>query len=128
DGNIIKKEHAVSKMSNRQSFFSVNGLDNGTHTLKFTVISGECAVDAAQVLYNYEAVIAKAAEENAAEEQTVSDADSTEASENTDTETEAVQGNAESSKQTSPIVPIAIGIAAAAAGAAVFVGRKKKKK
>ena len=123
DGNIIKKEYAVSKMSNRQSFFSVNGLDNGSHTIKFTVISGECAVDAAQVLYDYEAAI-----EKAAEEQTVSNADSTEASENTETETEAVLGNAESSKKTSPAVPIAIGIAAAAVGAAVLVGRKRKKK
>ena len=36
----------------RQTFFSVNGLDNGRHTLRLTVVSGECSVDAAQVIYD----------------------------------------------------------------------------
>lgn len=53
DGNSVAKEHAVPMMSNRQSFFSANGLANGKHTLKLTVVSGACAMDAAQVLYDY---------------------------------------------------------------------------
>lgn len=78
DGKVIEKEHNVPKMSNRQSFVSVNGLDDGKHTLKFTVVSDECAVDAAQVVYDYEAAAAKAEDEKAAEEQAVSDADTAE--------------------------------------------------
>lgn len=53
DGNDLETNYPVSKMSNRQSFFSVYGLDNGKHTLKFTIVSGECAVDEAQVIYDY---------------------------------------------------------------------------
>lgn len=122
DGNVTQKEYSVSKMSNRQSFFSVNGLDNGRHTLKLTVLSGECAVDSAQVLYDYDAAIAKAAEEKAAEEQAVSAPETTEEAA---AETEAVQENAQ---KTSPAVPIAICAAAAAVGAAVVIGRKRNKK
>ena len=56
DGKTVNKEYAVSKISNRQSFLLINGLEQGKHTLKLTVVSGNCSVDAAQVLYDYEAV------------------------------------------------------------------------
>ena len=56
DGKTVNKEYAVSKISNRQSFLLINGLEQGKHTLKLTVVSGSCSVDAAQVLYDYEAV------------------------------------------------------------------------
>lgn len=51
DGNAAEKKYAVSKMSDRRSFYTLYGLENGSHTLKFTVISGECAVDSAQIIY-----------------------------------------------------------------------------
>ncbi|MGN0553681.1 MAG: family 16 glycoside hydrolase, partial [Oscillospiraceae bacterium] len=123
DGKVIEKEHNVPKMSNRQSFVSVNGLDDGKHTLKFTVVSGECAVDAAQVVYDYEAAAAKAEEEKAAEEQAVSDADTAETTGENTSETESEQEN---TKKSSPTVPIAIGAAAAAVAAAVVIGIKKE--
>lgn len=51
DGNIVEEGYNIPLISNRQSFYTVSGLENVEHTLKFTVISGECAVDEAQVLY-----------------------------------------------------------------------------
>lgn len=51
DRNAAAKEYTVPQMSNRQSFFTASGLANGIHTLKITVISGECAIDSAQVIY-----------------------------------------------------------------------------
>ncbi|MGN0165424.1 MAG: family 16 glycoside hydrolase [Lachnospiraceae bacterium] len=51
DGEVVEKEYTISKMSNRQSFFSIHGLAKTSHTLKLTVVDGECAVDEAQVIY-----------------------------------------------------------------------------
>lgn len=50
DGEILQKEYAVPRSSDRQAVFSLHGLNNGIHTLKLTVLSGEFSIDSAQVI------------------------------------------------------------------------------
>jgi len=122
DGNVTEGNYAVPVTSNRQSIYAASGLENGEHTLKFTVKSGECTVDAAQVLYDHNAAVAKAEEEKAGvEKQTAAEESS--ASADTGTASESA-GNG---KKASPVIPIAVGAAAVAAlGAAVIISKKKK--
>ncbi len=58
DGNVIEEEYKLSPISNRQSFYTASGLEDGRHILGFTVKRGECTVDSAQVLYDHNAAIA----------------------------------------------------------------------
>lgn len=123
DGKTVNKEYAVSKISNRQSFLLINGLEQGSHTLKLTVVSGSCSVDAAQVLYDYEAV------NKAVISETSSVAESTDSS---DSVPEDNDKSAESNggKGSFPFVPVAVGAVAVAAaiGAGVAIAKMKKKK
>lgn len=57
DGDVTEENHAVPVTSNRQSIYAARGLEDGRHTLKFTVKSGECTIDAAQVLYDHNAAL-----------------------------------------------------------------------
>ncbi len=124
DGKTVEKEFAVSKSSNRQSFYTLSGLENAGHTLKLTVFSGETAIDAAQVLYDYPAALA--AEEQAAEE--TSDAASEQLSEELPAEQSSSETESSSEKTAFPVVPVAIGAAAAAlAAAAIIIVRRKRK-
>lgn len=129
DGKTVNKEYAVSKISNRQSFLLINGLEQGKHTLKLTVVSGSCSVDAAQVLYDYEAV----------NKAVISDTSSvTESTDSSDSVPEDNDESAESNSSDSsnsgngsfPFVPVAVGAVAVAAaiGAGVAIAKMKKKK
>lgn len=104
----------------------INGLEQGSHTLKLTVVSGSCSVDAAQVLYDYEAVNkAVISETSSAAESTVS---SDSVPEDNDKSAKSNGGNG--GKGSFPFVPVVVGAAAVAAaiGACVAIAKKKKKK
>ena len=126
DGKTVNKEYAVSKIYNRQSFLLINGLEQGSHTLKLTVVSGSCSVDAAQVLYDYEAV------NKAVTNETSSVAESTDSSDSVpeDNDKSAKSNGGGSGKGSFPFVPVVVGAAAvtAAIGAGVAIAKMKKKK
>ena len=126
DGKTVNKKYAVSKISNRQSFLLINGLEQGKHTLKLTVVSGSCSVDAAQVLYDYEAV------NKAVTNETSSVAESTDSSDSVpeDNDKSAKSNGGDSGKGSFPFVPVAVGAVAVAAaiGAGVAIAKMKKKK
>lgn len=123
DGKTVNKEYAVSKISNRQSFLLINGLEQGSHTLKLTVVSGNCSVDAAQVLYDYEAV------NKAVISETSYVAESTDSSDSVP-EANDKSAKSNSGKGSFPFVPVVVGAAAVAAaiGAGVAIAKMKKKK
>ena len=125
DGKTVNKEYAVSKISNRQSFLLINGLEQGSHTLKLTVVSGSCFVDAAQVLYDYEAV------NKAVTNKTSSVAESTDLSDSVpeDNDKSAKSNGGDSGKGSFPFVPVVVGAVAVAAaiGAGVAIAKMKKK-
>lgn len=126
DGKTVNKEYAVSKIGNRQSFVLINGLEQGSHTLKLTVVSGSCSVDAAQVLYDYEAV------NKAVINETSSVTESTDSSysvpEDSNKSTESKSGD--SGENSFPVVPVAVGaaVAAVAVGVGIAIAKTKKKK
>ena len=126
DGKTVNKEYAVSKICNRQSFVLINGLEQGKHTLKLTVVSGSCSVDAAQVLYDYEAV------NKAVISETSSVAESTDSSDSVpeDNDKSAKSNGGNGGKGSFPFIPFAVGAAAVAAaiGAGVAIAKMKKKK
>lgn len=126
DGKTVNKKYAVSKISNRQSFLLINGLEQGKHTLKLTVVSGSCSVDAAQVLYDYEAV------NKAVTNETSSVAESTDSSDSVpeDNDKSAKSNGGDSGKGSFPFVPVVVGAVAVAAaiGAGVAIAKMKKKK
>lgn len=126
DGKTVNKKYAVSKISNRQSFLLINSLEQGKHTLKLTVVSGNCSVDAAQVLYDYEAV------NKAVISETSSVAESTDSSDSVpeDNDKSAKSNSGNGGKGSFPFVPVVVGAAAVAAaiGAGVAIAKKKKKK
>ncbi len=127
DGKTVNNEYAVSKIYNRQSFVVINGLEQGKHTLKLTVVSGKCSVDAAQVLYDYEAVKAKN------DEAVSSVTESTESAESTasDNSTLSDSTSTDNSENSFPVVPVAVGAAVAtvaAVGVGIAVAKSKKKK
>lgn len=126
DGKTVNKKYAVSKISNRQSFLLINGLEQGKHTLKLTVVSGSCSVDAAQVLYDYEVV------NKAVTNETSSVAESTDSSDSVpeDNDKSTESSSVESGKGSFPFVPVAVGAVAVAAaiGAGVAIAKMKKKK
>ena len=104
----------------------INGLEQGSHTLKLTVVSGSCSVDAAQVLYDYEAV------NKAITNETSSVAESTDSSDSVpeDNDKSAKSNGGGSGKGSFPFVPVVVGAAAvtAAIGAGVAIAKMKKKK
>ena len=126
DGKTVNKKYAVSKISNRQSFLLINGLEQGSHTLKLTVVSGNCSVDASQVLYDYEAV------NKAVISATSSVAESTDSSDSVpeDNDKSAKSNGGNGGKGSFPFVPVVVGAAAVAAaiGAGVAIAKMKKKK
>lgn len=126
DGKTVNKKYAVSKISNRQSFLLINGLEQGKHTLKLTVLSGSCSVDAAQVLYDYEAV------NKAVTNETSSVAESTDSSDSVpeDNDKSAKSNGGNGGKGSFPFVPVVVGAVAVAAaiGAGVAIAKMKKKK
>ena len=137
DGKTVNKEYAVSKISNRQSFLLINGLEQGKHTLKLTVVSGSCSVDAAQVLYDYEAVKAATEEavSSAVEEVNSSSVESSEPIESSKTDNSSSSDNSgsentDNSGNSFPVIPVAVGAAvvAVAVGAGVAIAKTKKKK
>mgnify|MGYP002622504523 CR=1 FL=1 len=103
DDIVLEQNYAVTTASNRQSFLSVNGLEQGRHTLKITVLNGVCAVDAAQILYDIGAEVS--------EKQFVSGDESN-----------------KNSRRRTIAIPAAAGAVTAAVGAAVFIKRKKSRK
>lgn len=129
DGKTVNSEYAVSKMLNRQSFCLINGLEQGKHTLKLDVTSGKCAIDAAQVLYDYEAV------KTAAEEETSSVTESTDSAESTVSDNSTSSDSNDSTSTNNgdnsfPVVPVAVGaaVAAVAVGVGIAIAKSKKKK
>lgn len=130
DGNTVNDKYAVAKLQNRQSLFVANGLEQGKHTLELTVVSGVFSIDAAQVLYDYEAVKA------VAQEETSSVAESTDPAESTvsDTGTSSDSNDSTSTdngENSFPVVLVAVGAAAVAAvavGVGIAIAKKKKKK
>lgn len=119
DGNTVNDKYELTKILNRQSFFVLNGLEQGKHTLELTVVSGECAIDAAQVLYDHEAVKATVDEEISSVPESTDSAESSASDDSTDNR-----------KNSFPVVPVAVGaaVAAAAFGAGIAITKKKKKK
>ena len=104
----------------------INGLEQGSHTLKLTVVSGSCSVDAAQVLYDYEAV------NKAVTNETSSVTESTDSSDSVpeDNDKSAESNSGESGNGSFPFIPFAVGAAAVAAaiGAGVAIAKNQKKK
>lgn len=104
----------------------INGLEQGSHTLKLTVVSGSCSVDAAQVLYDYEAVNkAVISETSSAAESTVSSDSVPE-----DNDKSAKSNGGDGGKGSFPFVPVVVGAAAVAAaiGACVAIAKRKRRK
>ena len=129
DGKTVNKEYAVSKISNRQSFLLINGLEQGKHTLKLTVVSGSCSVDAAQVLYDYEAVNKAVINETSSVTESTDSSDSI--PEDNDKSSESNSSDSGNGGNGSfPFVPVAVGAVAVAAaiGAGVAIAKTKKKK
>ena len=129
DGKTVNKEYAVSKISNRQSFLLINGLEQGKHTLKLTVVSGSCSVDAAQVLYDYEAVNKAVINETSSVTESTDSSDSI--PEDNDKSAESNSSDSGNGGNGSfPFVPVAVGAVAVAAaiGAGVAIAKMKKKK
>lgn len=129
DGKSVADGYELSKTANRQAFFVINGLEQGSHKLELTVASGKCSVDAAQVLYDYEAV-------KAATEEAVSSAvESSEPIESSKTDNSSSSDNSGSENTDNggnsfPVIPVAVGAAvvAVAVGAGVAIAKTKKKK
>ena len=132
DGKTVNKEYAVSKIGNRQSFVLINGLEQGKHTLKLTVVSGSCSVDAAQVLYDYEAVNKAVINETSSVTESTDSSDSVPEDSNKSTESNSSDSSDSSNSDNGsfPFVPVAIGAVAVAAaiGAGVIIGKNQKKK
>ena len=132
DGKTVNKEYAVSKTGNRQSFLLINGLEQGSHTLKLTVVSGSCSVDAAQVLYDYETVNKAVISETSSVTESTDSSDSV--PEDNDKSAESNSSNSSDSSNggngSFPFVPVAVGAVAVAAaiGAGVAIAKMKKKK
>ncbi len=127
DGNTVNDKYELTKILNRQSFFVLNGLEQGKHTLELTVVSGECAIDAAQVLYDYESV------KTTVDEEISSAPESTDSAESavSDNSTSSDSNNADNSENSFPVVPVAVGAAAVAAvavGVGIAIAKNKKKK
>lgn len=122
DGKSVSKEYSVPKLLNRQSFCLISGLEQGKHTLKLTVTDGECAIDAAQVLYNYESVNKAKDKASASDSEDPTD-DSSVSPVNSDSE----KGNKDESAF--PLIPLLLTAAAVAVigGIAAFklIGKKK---
>ena len=129
DGKTVNKEYAVSKISNRQSFLLINGLEQGKHTLKLTVVSGSCSVDAAQVLYDYEAVNKAVISETSSVTESTDSSDSVPEDNDKSAESNS-SDSSDSSNGSFPFVPVAVGAVAVAAaiGAGVAIAKMKKKK
>ena len=129
DGKTVNKEYAVSKISNRQSFVLINGLEQGSHTLKLTVVSGSCSVDAAQVLYDYEAVNKAVINETSSVTESTDSSDSVPEDNDKSAESNS-SDSSDSSNGSFPFVPVAVGAVAVAAaiGAGVAIAKMKKKK
>ena len=126
DDKSIKEGYELSKTANRQAFIVINGLEQGKHTLKLAVTGGKCSIDAAQVLYDYEAV------NKAVTNETSSVAESTDSSDSVseDNDKSAESNGGDSGKGSFPFVPVAVGAVAVAAaiGAGVAIAKMKKKK
>ena len=127
DGNTVNDKYELTKILNRQSFFVLNGLEQGKHTLELTVVSGECAIDAAQVLYDYESF------KTTVDEEISSAPESTDSAESavSDNSTSSDSNNADNSENSFPVVPVAVGAAAVAAvavGVGIAIAKNKKKK
>lgn len=126
DGKSVADGYELSKTANRQAFFVINGLEQGSHKLELTVASGKCSVDAAQVLYDYEAV------NKAVTNETSSVAESTDSSDSVpeDNDKSAESNGGDSGKGSFPFVPVVVGAVAVAAaiGAGVAIAKMKKKK
>ena len=128
DGKTVNKEYAVSKIGNRQSFVLINGLEQGKHTLKLTVVSGSCSVDAAQVLYDYEAVNKAVISETSSVTESTDSSDSV--PEDNDKSAENSGDSSNGDNGSFPFVPVAVGAVAVAAtiGAGVIITKNQKKK
>ena len=126
DGKSVADGYELSKTANRQAFFVINGLEQGSHKLELTVASGKCSVDAAQVLYDYEAV------NKAVNNETSSVAESTDSSDSVpeDNDKSAESNGGDSGKGSFPFVPVVVGAVAVAAaiGAGVAIAKNQKKK
>ena len=137
DGKSVADGYELSKTANRQAFFVINGLEQGSHKLELTVASGKCSVDAAQVLYDYEAVKAATEEavSSAVEEVNSSAIESSEPIESSKTDNSSSSDNSGSENTDNngnsfPVIPVAVGAAvvAVAVGAGVAIAKTKKKK
>ena len=107
----------------------INGLEQGKHTLKLTVVSGSCSVDAAQVLYDYEAVNKAVISDTSSVTESTDSSDSV--PEDNDESAESNSSDSSNSDNGSfPFVPVAIGAVAVAAaiGAGVIIAKNQKKK
>ena len=129
DGKSAAEGYAVSKTANRQAFFVINGLEQGKHTLELTVVSGKCSVDAAQVLYDYEAVKAIIEEETSSVTESTGTAESN-TSDNSSSSDSSDSTSADNGENSFPVVPVAVGaaVAAVAVGIGVAIAKTKKKK
>ncbi len=136
DGKSAADGYELSKTANRQAFIVINGLEQCKHKLELTVTSGKCSVDAAQVLYDYEAVkptvdeAVSSAEEvgSSAEESSVPTESST--SDNSSTSGNATSTSTDNGENSFPVIPVAVGaaVAAVAVGVGVAIAKAKNKK
>lgn len=126
DGKSVADGYELSKTANRQAFFVINGLEQGSHKLELTVASGKCSVDVAQVLYDYEAVNKAVTNETSSVTESTDSSDSV--PEDNDKSAESNSGNG--GNGSFPFVPVAVGAAvvAVAIGAGVAIAKMKKKK
>lgn len=134
DGKSAADGYELSKTANRQAFIVINGLEQGKHKLELTVASGKCSVDAAQVLYDYEAVKPTVEETvSSAEEVSSSAEESSEPAESSASDTDSTSDDTTSTdngENSFPVVPVAVGaaVAAVAVGVGVAIAKTKKKK
>lgn len=129
DGKSVADGYELSKTANRQAFFVINGLEQGSHKLELTVASGKCSVDAAQVLYDYEAVNKAVISDTSSVTESTDSSDSVPEDNDKSAESNS-SDSSDSSNGSFPFVPVAVGAVAVAAaiGAGVAIAKMKKKK